>query len=114
RSRFIQCKLYCMFVQFLKEVAKYEKRSVCEFIVTRTDHIVEHIIPFFEEHPVVGSKHFNYLDFKSATYILKNKEHLNPDGKGLEQILQLKSGMNKDINNHSETGKEEFRSEKVE
>ena len=27
-------------------VAKYEKRSVCEFIVTKIDHIVEHIIPF--------------------------------------------------------------------
>jgi hypothetical protein len=63
---------------------------------------------FFEEHPVIGSKHFNYLDFKSAVYIIKNKEHLNPDGKGLEQILQLKSGMNKAINNHSETGKEEI------
>lgn len=28
-------------------VAKYEKRTVCEFIVTKIDHIVIHIIPFF-------------------------------------------------------------------
>jgi hypothetical protein len=44
-------------------VAKYEKRSVCEFIVTKIDHIVEYIIPFFEKHPIVGSKHLNYLNF---------------------------------------------------
>ena len=30
-------------------VAKYEKRSVCEFIVTKIDHIVENIIPFFDK-----------------------------------------------------------------
>lgn len=44
---------------------------------------------------------------------LKKKEHLNPDGKGLEQILQLKNSMNKTIDNHSETGNKEFRSKKV-
>ena len=57
---------------------------------TGTNHIVEHIIPFFEEHPVVGSKHFNYLDFKSAVYIIKNKEHFNSDGKGLEKNFTTK------------------------
>ena len=40
-----------------------------------------------EKYPVLGSKYFNYLDFKSAANIIKNKEHLNKDGKGLEQIL---------------------------
>jgi hypothetical protein len=79
-------------------VIKYEKRSVpagSEFIVTKIDHIVEHIIPFFEKHPIVGSKHLNYLKFKNAAIIIKNKEHLNPDRKGLEQLLILKKNMNK-------------------
>ena len=81
-------------------VVKYQKRSVCEFIVTKIDHIVEQIIPYplFEEkekYPIVGSKHFNYLNFKSAAYIIKSKEHLNSDRKGLEQILVLKSGIDK-------------------
>ena len=40
---------------------------------------VEHII--FSP----GSKHF-----KSAAYIIKNKEHLNEDGLGLEEILQIR------------------------
>lgn len=96
-----------MFVLFLKYVAKYKNRSVCEFIVTKIDHIVDHIIPFFEKHPLVGSKHLNFLDFKSAASIIKNKEHLNEDGVGLEKILQLKNRItslykNKAINNHSD------------
>jgi hypothetical protein len=51
----------------------YKKRSLCEFIITKIDHIVEHIIPFFYKHPILGSKHLNYLYFKSAAYIIKNK-----------------------------------------
>jgi hypothetical protein len=70
-------------------IVKYEKRSVCEFIVTRIDDIVEHIIPFFNKYPVVGSKYLNYLNFKEAAFITKNKEHLNP--KGLKKILLLKN-----------------------
>ena len=72
-------------------LAKYNNRSVYEFIVTKIDHIVEHIIPFFEKHPIVGSKHLNFLDFKSAANIIKNKQHLNADRVGLEQILNLKN-----------------------
>lgn len=71
-------------------VSKYNKRSICEFIVTRIDDIVEHIIPFFEKHPIVGSKYSNFLIFKQAALIIKNKEHLDPDRKGLEKLLELK------------------------
>lgn len=86
-------------------VANYKNRLICEFIVTKIDHIIEHIIPFFEKHPILGSKYLNYLDFNSAAEIIKNKEHLNPDGLGLEKILQLKNRMttnykSKTINNH--------------
>ena len=45
-------------------MAKYEKRAVCEYIVVKLDHIVEHIIPFLEKYPVGGSKYFSFLDFK--------------------------------------------------
>lgn len=71
-------------------VLNYKKRSLCEFVVAKFDLIVEHIIPFIVKHPILGSKHLNFLDFKSAsaTYIIKNKEHLNKDRIGLEQILQ--------------------------
>jgi hypothetical protein len=82
----------------------YEKRALCEFIITKIDLIVEHVIPFFDKYPILGSKQSNFLDFKSAAYIIKNKEHLNE--KGLKEILELKRRItllyqNKVTNNNS-------------
>ena len=73
-------------------VANYKNRLICEFIVTKIDHIIEHIIPFFEEHPILGSKYLNYLDFKTIVNIILNKEHKTTSGK--EKIQLIKSGMN--------------------
>nr|YP_009327847.1 NADH dehydrogenase subunit 4L [Epichloe festucae]APB96806.1 NADH dehydrogenase subunit 4L [Epichloe festucae]APB96866.1 NADH dehydrogenase subunit 4L [Epichloe hybrida] len=67
----------------------YKNRDVCEFIVTRIDHIIEHIIPFFEQYRIVGSKYPNYINFKHAAFIIKNKEHLSEEG--LNKILKLKN-----------------------
>jgi NADH:ubiquinone oxidoreductase subunit K len=95
-------------------VVNSTKRPICEFVVAKFDIILNYIIPFFDKHPILGSKHLIYLDFKSAAYIIKNKEHLNKDGVGLNQILQLKKRItslysNKAINNHSvEEGTEMF------
>ena len=87
-------------------VVSYTKRSVCEFVVAKIDLILNCIIPFFDKHPILGSKHLIYLDFKRAANIIKHKEHLNPNGVGLEEILQLKKRITslyseKAINNHS-------------
>lgn len=71
-------------------LANYTKRPLCEFFVAKIDVIIEQVIPFFEKHPILGSKHLNYLDFKTAAYIIKNKEHLSQDGVGLNRILRLK------------------------
>jgi len=84
-------------------VAKYKNRLVCEFIVTKIDHIVNRIIPFFDKYCIRGSKYSNFLDFKSAALIIKNKEHLKQDGIGLNKILLLKKNMtdrNEVKNNH--------------
>jgi hypothetical protein len=62
----------------------YKKRSLCEFVVAKIDLIVENVIPFFDKHHILGSKYLNFLNFKNAVNIIKNKEHLNEDGVGLE------------------------------
>jgi len=77
-------------------VAKYQNRSVCEFIVTKIDHIVNNIIPFFDKHSIRGSKYPDFLNFKSAALIIKNKEHLKEEG--LKQILQLKNKTTVQVN----------------
>jgi hypothetical protein len=59
----------------------------------RFSDIVNIIIPFFEEYGIVGVKSLDFIDFKKAADIVKNKEHLNPEG--FNEILKLKSGMTK-------------------
>ena len=84
-------------------IAKYKNRLVFEFVVTKIDDIVNNIIPFFEKHKIIGSKYSNFLDFKSAALIIKNKDHLKQDGIGMNKILWLKKNitdMNKGKNNH--------------
>nr|QDH07189.1 LAGLIDADG endonuclease [Ophiocordyceps sinensis] len=88
-------------------VVKYKNRTVCEFLVTKIDNIVNHIIPFFDKDNIRGSKYSNYLDFKSVALIIKNKEHLKEDGVALKKILSLKGASriteeyhNKAKNNH--------------
>lgn len=62
-------------------------------LVTKIDDIVIKIIPFFDKYPVIGSKYINYIYFKEAAYIIKNKEHLSQ--KGIDRIIELKSFINK-------------------
>ena len=55
----------------------YKTRPLSEFIVTKINILMENVIPFFEAHPIRGSKDLDFLDFKSAAILIKNKEHLN-------------------------------------
>jgi hypothetical protein len=91
------------FVNFFKcgYVVRYEKRSIAEFVVTRIDDIVNHVIPLFEEHNIAGSKYSNYCSFKRAALMVKNKEHLKENG--LKEVLLLKDKMGmKPKNNHGD------------
>lgn len=72
-------------------VANYKNCLVCEYIVTKNDHIINHIIPFFDKYNIKRSKYSDFLDFKTAALILKNKEHLKNDTIGLKKILLLKN-----------------------
>ena len=52
------------------------------------------IIPLFNPQPtVVGNKSADFKDWCKAAEIIKAKDHVTP--KGLEQIREIKSGMNK-------------------
>jgi len=52
-----------------------------------------YIIPFFEKYPIKGTKYNDYIKFKEAAIIIKNKEHLTE--KGLNKVIDLKKSMNK-------------------
>jgi hypothetical protein len=64
-----------------------------EYIVTKFADITNKILPFFDKYPLVGAKRQDYLDFKRIAELMKEKAHLTTEG--LEQIKQIKSGMNR-------------------
>lgn len=63
-----------------------------DFIVEKFSDIIEKVIPFFEKHPIHDIKKENFHDFKKVALLIKDKVHLTKEG--LEQIQNIKSGMN--------------------
>jgi len=63
------------------------------FSVTKFKDLEEKIIPFFQKYPLLGSKSQEYLDFIRIYLLVKNKSHLTE--LGLNQIKEIKSGMNR-------------------
>lgn len=84
------------------KVAKVkEVNEKCVYITNDTVHlqvmnfkdILDIIIPFFEEYWVQGKKSLDFSYFKEVAELIKNKEHLTPEG--FNKILEIKSKMNK-------------------
>lgn len=66
--------------------------KVQDFMVTGLIDITERIIPFFLAYPLQGAKKKEFEDFVKVADLMKNKAHLTREG--LEQIRNIKSGMN--------------------
>lgn len=79
-------------VKYLDCGTVFRSREAVDFVVTKLPDLSEKIIPFFEKYPLQGVKSHEFLDFKIVAKLMKNKEHLTQEG--LEQIGQIKSGMN--------------------
>jgi hypothetical protein len=62
--------------------------------VGKFSDILTKILPFFYKYPIIGVKNLDYIDFISAAELIKNKDHLSPEG--LDNIKKLKAGMNKE------------------
>jgi hypothetical protein len=61
--------------------------------VAKFSDLSEKIIPFFLKHPLHGTKLADYEDFKRVAELMKTKAHLTAEG--LEEIRQIKAGMNR-------------------
>lgn len=64
-----------------------------DFVVTKFSDLTEKVIPFFEKSPIVGVKSHDFEDFKKVSKLMKEGAHLTQEG--LEEIKQIKAGMNK-------------------
>lgn len=69
-----------------------ESSNIGTFNVRNTSYVLDKIIPFFEEYPVLGVKHKDFEDFKEASLLIKSKLHLTQEG--LDKIILIKSRMN--------------------
>lgn len=61
-------------------------------VVRRLSDLTNIIIPFFGKYPIMGNKTKDFEDFKRVAHLMNSKSHLTKEG--VEQIRQIKSGMN--------------------
>jgi hypothetical protein len=63
------------------------------YSVSKFQDINTIIIPFFKQYNIIGQKLLDFEDFCKVAKLIKNKTHLTKEG--LNEILIIKSGMNK-------------------
>lgn len=74
-------------------VYKYSNKDAVRFDVTKYSDLTEKIIPFFNKYPIYGVKAKDFEDFKKVALLMGSRAHLTKEG--LEQIKELKLGMNR-------------------
>lgn len=70
----------------------HQSNNVFRYRVSKFRDLSEKIIPFFEEHPIVGIKSKDFKDFCTVVDMMKEKKHLSFEA--IEQIRIIKSGTN--------------------
>lgn len=60
--------------------------------VTKFSDLIDKVIPFFREHPILGIKSQDFHDFCLGAEIMKEKRHLTLEG--LNEIREIKGRMN--------------------
>jgi hypothetical protein len=66
--------------------------------VRNFDDIINTIIPHFDKYPLLTQKQADFLLFKEIALLMKNKEHLTPEG--LSKIVAIKASMNLGLSNN--------------
>ena len=63
--------------------------------VRSLDHLKEHIIPFFETHPLKTKKWIDFLKFRDVVLLMSQGEHLKKEG--IEKIQSITKTMNRGL-----------------
>lgn len=87
-NSFIQ-KLKCGTLQI-----DYDKFAVY-FVVTKLTDITDKLIPLFNKYPLQGTKRLDYADFVKIAELMKTWAVAHLTKEGLDQIRQIKAGMNR-------------------
>ena len=70
----------------------YKYREGVDFRVTKISDIMEKRISFLEKYPLKGVKLKDYKCFKEVGELIKNKEHLTPEGLKKNSTIEIKYG----------------------
>jgi hypothetical protein len=65
--------------------------------IKNNSDIINKIIPFFDQYPILGIKSLDFSDFKKVAELMKNKEHLTESG--FSEIIKIVQQMNLDRDN---------------
>jgi len=82
-------------ISILLECGRVETRrsgDACDFVVTSINDFKEHMMPYWENYPLIGHKSNDCKDFKRVYEIMLTKGHLTEEG--LTKIIEIKNSMN--------------------
>jgi hypothetical protein len=63
--------------------------------MTSVDQLFSLVIPHFDDYPLISQKYADYILFRKAVLLIRNKEHLTKEG--LQEIVSIKASMNKGL-----------------
>jgi hypothetical protein len=69
------------------------REPLLRYSVKRRADLVERIIPFFEDHPLMTAKRRDFTKFTAVVHSMERGEHLEPSG--LERIARTTEKMNR-------------------
>jgi hypothetical protein len=87
-------KLMELLTKYLSAGKLYIREPFVTLTIYKLTEIKKIIIPFFEQNPLYGVKHLDFLDFCKVVKLMIEKKHLTLEG--LDQIREIKSRMNRD------------------
>jgi hypothetical protein len=71
----------------------YISKRSANLKISKFSDIINLIIPFFNQYPILGMKSLDFEDFQKVCKIMKTKDHLT-SSTVFNKILKIKSGMN--------------------
>lgn len=74
------------------KIYKYSGKSAISLTIVDFNHITNTIVPFFKKNPIIGVKHYDYLDWCKIHSLMVNRSHLTVEG--INSIRKIKSSMN--------------------
>ncbi len=84
--------LYALKAYFGCGVVRKNHGTRLSYRVRGHENLLHKIIPFFEKHQLKTRKRVDFAKFRKVVRMMKDKEHLNPDG--VEKIRQIQKTMN--------------------